>query len=363
MALIIKSPSQYIQGQGELANIGQYAKRMGNKFLVICSDSTRKRIEQTITSSLAAAEKGVQFCAFSGKSTKAAIAKAQEDASASGCDVIVGAGGGSTIDTAKAVADNLGLPVIIVPTVASNDAPCTGLSVIYSEEGVVIKVQFTKRDPDLVLVDTGIIAKAPARLFASGIGDALGSWFETRAVHASGAKSLARGQCSETALAMAKLCYDMLLQYGVQAMADVKKGEATLAVERAVEASIYLSGVSAESGGLAAAHAINDSLVYVSPIKNAYHGERVGFGLLAQLVLEKSDAELREVMGFMKAVGLPITLAEMGATAPTEDELRKAAEAACVPTQFVRNMPFPVSVDDVYNAILTADRLGREFKS
>ncbi len=361
MANIMKSPSQYIQGAGELANIGQYTKRLGSKFLVICSANTRARIERMVTDSFAAAEKEVAFCAFSGKATKDEIARVQAEGAALGCNVVVGAGGGKTIDVAKAIADNLDQPVVIVPTVASNDAPCTGLSVIYNDEGVVIKVQFTKRDPDLVLADTAILAKAPARLFASGIGDALGTWFEARACRASGAKTLARGTCSETAAMLSKLCYDILMRDGVQAMTDVKKGEATQAVENVVEATIYLSGVGTESGGLAAAHAINDSLVYVSPIKNMYHGERVAFGTLVQLVLEKAP-ELQTVLRFLKATGLPTTLADMGATHPTEEELRKAAEAACSPKQSTRNLPFPVTADDVYAAILEADRLGREFK-
>ena len=362
MAIIIKSPSQYIQGAGELVGIGQHAKKLGKTFLVLCTDTTRARIAPVLTSSLEAAEKRVVFCSFSGKSTKDEIARVQEEAASSACDVVVGAGGGKAIDTAKAVADNLNLPVIIVPTVASNDAPCTGLSVIYNDEGVVIKVQFTKRNPDLVLVDTAIIAKAPVRLLAAGMGDALASWFEARAVFASGARTLCRGQCSETALALSKLCYDILVRDGVQAVADVKKGEATKAVESVLEACIYLSGMSSESGGLAAAHAVNDSLVYIPPIKEAYHGERVGFGILTQLVLENSEQELRAMQDFMRAVGLPISLAEMGAANPSEAEVRKAAEAACVPAQFTRNLPFPVTVDDVHDAILTADRLGREYK-
>jgi glycerol dehydrogenase len=50
--------------------------------------------------------------------------------------VIVGAGGGKVLDTARAVAADLELPVVNCPTVASSDAPCSALSVIYTEEGV-----------------------------------------------------------------------------------------------------------------------------------------------------------------------------------------------------------------------------------
>ena len=364
MSIIIKSPSVYIQGPGELANIGLHAKKLGKKFFLLCSPNAYGRIAPIVEPSLRAAEKEIHFCSFSGECSKAEIARVQEECRASGCDVLVCAGGGKTIDTGKAVADNLGIAVVVAPTIASNDAPCSGISVIYNEEGVVVKAQFTKRNPDVVLVDTAIIAKAPKRLFAAGMGDALATWFETRAAHASGAKSMARGQCSQTAFMMSKLCYEILLKDGVQAVADIEKGEPTPAVERVLEATIYLSGIGFESGGLAAAHAINDGLAYLKEAKGMYHGEKVAFGTLTQMVLEKaSRQELDEVMGIMKAAGLPITLADLGVKgAPDEAALRKVSEAACAPTQSTKNLPFPVTADDVYNAILETDRLGKAFQ-
>ncbi|ATW22641.1 hypothetical protein BJP44_06110 [Candidatus Williamhamiltonella defendens] len=50
--------------------------------------------------------------------------------------VVVGAGGGKTLDTAKAVADKLKLSVAIVPIVASSDVPCNTFLVIDTDEGV-----------------------------------------------------------------------------------------------------------------------------------------------------------------------------------------------------------------------------------
>lgn len=111
-----------------------------------------------------------------------------------GCDAIIGIGGGKALDTAKAVATNLGdLPTIIIPTIASNDAPCSSVAVIYNEQGVVIKALMMKHNPDLVLVDTGIIAQAPKQYLVSGMGDALSTYFEARACQRSGAKTMARG--------------------------------------------------------------------------------------------------------------------------------------------------------------------------
>lgn len=72
-------------------------------------------------------------------------------------------------------------PVIICPTVASTDAPCSALSVVYTDEGVFQEYLFLKRNPDVVLVDTAVIAASPLRLTVAGMGDALATYFEVRA--------------------------------------------------------------------------------------------------------------------------------------------------------------------------------------
>lgn len=95
------------------------------------------------------------------------------------------------------------MTVIVVPTIASNDAPCSGLSVVYNDQGVVCKVIYGKRNPDVVIVDTAIIASSPVRLFVSGMGDALSTYFEARACKASGARNYCRGTAPNTAIAMA----------------------------------------------------------------------------------------------------------------------------------------------------------------
>ena len=362
MSIGIKAPGKYTQGAGELSKLGMNVKKMGNKFFILCSANTRKRIGTVMEESLRSVEKEYVFCDFNGECSKAEISRVMEEFEKAGCDVMVGAGGGKVIDTAKASAENLGSkPVVIIPTVASNDAPCSGVAVIYNEAGVVVKALLTKHNPDLVLVDTDVIAHAPARLLTAGMGDALATWFETRACKRSGAKSMARGLCSNTAYMMSRLCYDLLIQDGVAALEAVKRQESDQHLENVVEASIYLSGIGFESGGLAAAHAINDGFAYVPAAHGMYHGEKVAYGLLCQLLLEKApQEEWDEVFGFCKAVGLPTKLADLGIAEVKEEEIRKVAEAACVPTQSTKNVRADITPDEVYAAVMKVDELGRK---
>ena len=362
MSIGIKAPGKYTQGAGELSKLGMNVKKMGNKFFILCSANTRKRIGTVMEESLRSVEREYVFCDFNGECFKAEISRVMEEFEKAGCDVMVGAGGGKVIDTAKASAENLGgKPVVIIPTVASNDAPCSGVAVIYNEAGVVVKALLTKHNPDLVLVDTDVIAHAPARLLTAGMGDALATWFETRACKRSGAKSMARGLCSNTAYMMSRLCYDLLIQDGVAALEAVKRQESDQHLENVVEASIYLSGIGFESGGLAAAHAINDGFAYVPAAHGMYHGEKVAYGLLCQLLLEKApQEEWDEVFGFCKAVGLPTKLADLGIAEVKEEEIRKVAEAACVPTQSTKNVRADITPDEVYAAVMKVDELGRK---
>ena len=135
-------------------------------------------------------------------------------------------------------------------------------------------------------------------------------------------------------------------------------------LEKIVETNILLSGLGFESGGLAAAHAIHDGLTILVGTHKYFHGEKVAFGTIAQLVLENAPMEeLEEVLEFCLSVGLPVCLEDIGVDAITEDELREVAEKACIPKESIYAMPFPVTVEKVAAAIKMADVIGKSYKN
>jgi glycerol dehydrogenase len=73
-------------------------------------------------------------------------------------------------NTAKIVADRAGVPVIVIPTIASTDAPCSGCAVLYSRGGVFETVSIRKTNPAAVLVDVDVIAAAPPRFLVGRYG-------------------------------------------------------------------------------------------------------------------------------------------------------------------------------------------------
>ncbi len=363
MANIIASPTRYIQGKGELCNIRHHVEMLGKKMFILTTDSGRKRIEPAVSESIAGSDCTVAYEAFHGECCQSEIDRVVSHFRQSGCDLIVGVGGGKTHDTAKAAAHYAGCPVVIVPTIASTDAPCSALSVIYTDDGVFERYLFLPASPNIVLVDTEIVSKAPARLLISGMGDALATYFEARACQRSNAINCVGGKTTLAAMALARLCYDTLMADGRKAAVAAKAGACTKALENIVEANTYLSGIGFESGGLAGAHAIHNGFTAIPETHQFYHGEKVAFGTLVQLVLEdEANTQIQEVVRFCTDVGLPTTLADLGITEIRPEQIRAVAELACVPEDTLGNMPFAVTPDAVYDAILGADAIGRKYQ-
>ena len=362
MSNIMISPGKYVQGAGELHNLGSYVAKLGTNALILISASGRKRVGETVGKSCTEAGLSLVFDLFQGECSKTEINRLLKLMEANGCNVVIGIGGGKILDTAKAVAHYAKTPVVVCPTIASTDAPCSALSVIYTDEGVFEEYLFLPSNPNLVLMDTSVIAKSPARLTVSGMGDALATYFEARATKNSHSSTCAGGTITLAAMALAKLCYETLISDGIQAKLALEAGVCTPSVEKIIEANTLLSGLGFESGGLAAAHAIHNGLTVLEDCHHMYHGEKVAFGTITQLVMENApEEELAEVVGFCIEAGLPVTLAELGIKNTSHEKIMAVAEAASAPGETIHNMPFPVTADTVYAAIMAADAIGRYY--
>ena len=364
MLSVFSSPSRYTQGKGATAALGREMTTLGleGPVLVIAGKTVARLLAPTWQRSLEDAGLKHAVHHFGGECSLNEVARVEEAARSLNARTIVGAGGGKVLDTARAAAANLGLPVVNCPTVASSDAPCSALSVIYTDEGVFQEYRFYRKNPDLVLVDTEVIAQAPPRLLVAGMGDALATWFEARTCVEGHIKNMRGGGSTRSAAALAELCYKTLIEDGAATLRAVETKVVTPALERLVEANTLLSGLGFESAGLAAAHAVHNGLT-AAPGTHAYlHGEKVAFGLLVQLVLEGSPrATVEQVLGFSTGVGLPITLAQIGLRNLPDDLLGQIARRATALGETIHNEPFEVTPDMVSHAILAADAWGRDW--
>ena len=360
---VFAAPGRYVQGPGATHELGRELQRLGlrGQIMAIACGTAQRELAPIWNAVLP--EVGIEVVVepFGGECSAAEIQRLSSKGESLRLQAILGAGGGKTSDAARGVADALDLPAVITPTLASTDSPCSALSVIYSQTGKVEAVRLYNRHPLLVLVDTQVVAKAPTRQLVGGLGDALATWFEARTARSSSSINVVGGLPTTTGIAMAKLCCEILLADGPAACAAVESGATTPALERVVEANNLLSGLGFESGGLAVAHAVHNGITEIPESHKYIHGEKVAFGLLTQLVLEgQPQSEINEILHYQRAVGLPITLAEVGVNVESDEQLQIIAERAVIPGESSHNEPFPVSAEAIMAAMKSADFQGRK---
>lgn len=368
------SPAKYVQGENEIENLGYFVKTFGKSALLIAHTDDVQRVKAKLDKTQAAFDITFIECDFQGECSRQEVARLQALAKENECACTIGLGGGKAIDTAKCVAQ--GEALIIVPTIAATDAPTSHSAVLYTQDGAFDDYAYFKQSPSVVLVDTTVIAAAPTRFLVAGMGDAISTYFEARATAASYANvnaglpcGASEGVCAPakvtlTALALATLCFETLLADGVKAMQASERNVVTQALENIVETNILLSGLGFESGGLAAAHAIHNGLTLLEGTHSFYHGEKVAFGTLCQLVLENAPTEeINVVLDFLLAVGLPVCFEDIGVHEITHQEIIEVATKACLPEESIHAMPFAISVNDVAAAISAADLMGKNYKN
>lgn len=359
---VFVSPSRYIQGEGVIADLGEEVAKIAEKVVVIADEVVWGIVEEDVTKSFEDADCEFHFEQFNGEASEGEISRLAEVAEEQEAEAIVGVGGGKTLDTAKAFADDVEKPVIIVPTTASTDAPTSGLSVIYSDDGVFEGYRFYDKNPDLVLVDTDIIVNAPAELFAAGIADALATYVEASAAKKSEGDAMAGGKISYAGMAISKEAEKVLFDHGVAAYKAVQKKLVTPSVEAVTEANTLLSGLGFENGGLAAAHSIHNGFTAVDgEIHSLSHGQKVSYGILVQLVLEaRPIEEIKRYIDFLNAVDMPTTLEEMHLDQTPFEDLVEIGKVATADGETIENMSAEYTPEQIANAILAVDLLSTE---
>lgn len=361
---ILSMPSRYVQGAGALSQLGKELTRIALHPLLIIDKFILLNYGDQIRDSLDKNCMQYTILSFEGLCTQR---KAEEFAKISeekGCDLVAGVGGGSAIDIAKAAAmycSGKELTTATIPTVASNDAPTSRASVIYSDSGLLEKVEFLTSNPALVLVDTAVIAKAPVHFLISGIGDALTTRFEAEQCFQSCHRSRIGGRQTLIGMHICEQCYKTIRLYAKQALHAVETGVVTEPLEAVVEATILLSGAGFENGGLATAHALTRGLSKIDQLHGCLHGYEVAYGLLVQFILEgREDAFLDEMFDLYNTIGLPTSLQALGLETISDRDLDIIVEATCASSEsHIYKMVRPVNEKRLKGAILFLEALDR----
>ena len=366
---MLVAPPHYIQGPGIMSSVGRYTSKL-------CGGCDRVGLLNIPFGETAWSPQickdfedhgiSVDSQVFGGIPSYEEVQRLVDKWKQAGVKAVVAVGGGTCGDAAKLAAHRLNVPVVNVSTLAATDAPCSALSIMYSEGGAYLGGETYPQSPNVVVVDTEIIAGAGKRSLVSGFGDAMSTFYEARTCCENpNALSMLEARPTQTALAIGSLCAKILYENALEAVKAVEAKVPDESLEKVVEANTLLSGIGFESGGLAASHAIAQGMSWVKSVHdNMMHGEMVAIGLLTMLTMEERQGlpgrkeEYRQVAEFFSKVGLPVCLKHV-CLDPKDSEGMELFLKSVLDQWFCHNEPFLVTKDLVLQSLLEADQKGQ----
>ncbi|MBE5798933.1 MAG: iron-containing alcohol dehydrogenase family protein [Clostridiales bacterium] len=348
-------------GRGVYARFPALCCELGKSFVVVGGVTAMEKGLPSLVAALSSSDMTLLGALpFGGACTQSAMNRLADEIAPIAPDFIVGMGGGKAIDTAKGVADLLKKPLVSLPTLVSNCAPITALSVVYREDGPFDRFIFFDAPPALTLVDLEIAANAPDKYFRAGMGDTLAKHLESTFSARGDVLGKGMDHMSAIGVALSSTCYGPILQYGREALDEVLRHEAGSAMEICARSIIVSAGLVSlmanDDYNCALAHAVCYGLQLFEHVeRDCLHGDLVAYGALVQLMLDGQTDKAKELQRFLKSLGTPVTLREMNV--PLE---RKALESTLIEATTgpdMAHIPYPITPDMVFDAMTRVESL------
>lgn len=354
---IFGAPRRYVQGAGALDDLGRYAESLGRRATVLMDSRVQALFADRVGAALEAAGLPARMVVHDGEVMPAQLQPLGSGLGLERSEVVIGVGGGKVLDSAKFLAAAAAAPLVLAPTLGSSDAPTSRVIVLYDAAHRLTGLDFLRWNPDVVLVDTGVLVRAPQRYFVSGIGDAIAKMFEAEASARWSLPSFFAARPSLAARCLAEESYAVIRRHGAAAVAAVAAQRPDPAFEDVVEATVLLSGLSFENGGLFLAHSMTRGFAMLPQTQACLHGELVAFGLLVQLMQERRPTPLlAELLDFYARIGLPNCLAAIGLDAVDDAGLHSLA-AATLEAPYMRCLTGQLAAQELVALIRALDTL------
>lgn len=349
-------PARVLRGAGVINQLGALSRALGQRVLLIGGYRALAAVSEQVEHQLAAA--GCTLVGstwFGGETSLQQIERLSTLAQQLRAEVIIATGGGKALDTCKAVGAGQNIPVITLPTIAATCSAVTPLSIRYDDHGNFFDIFPLPQAPAAVIIDSQLLAQAPLRWLAAGLGDTLAKWYEFRAVSE---RHPALDASALSSLAHSRLCYDVIAKHGAAACDAVRRQQPDHALDQALDAIFTFAGLtSLMSNGAhaAASHAIYEGFTFVEKTREFGHGLLVGYGNLCLLALEqRDDDELRAEMRLSRDCGVPLSLADI---ADLNADERAVIVRESVHAPDMKNMRTTVTENALRQAMARVDAL------
>ena len=307
---------RYLQETGIINSLGTEVLRLGRAPMIVGGKTALSLTRAKIEESIGAVCKHYCIKEHRGTCNDDDARALAELALSGGFDVIVGVGGGVIMDFAKMIAHFASLPIINIPTSCATCAAYTPISVRYTREGQTVGTFHHEREVNAVLADTAVIATQPPRLLLAGVFDAMAKFLEIKHRYSEDAGEYPLGL--DYASVLSKQSYKELCDKMENALADMKKGIVSDAVEQvvftAVAATGVISGIARGSNQCALAHKFYEisRVLFAEETRGYLHGEIVGVGLIMQNFFNGESEKNGELISLMKNYSMPYCVSALG---------------------------------------------------
>ena len=356
----------YSVGEDCYMEIPFITRNFGKKAVVIGGRTAMEKAKDSILKGVSGSDVDIlDFLWYGGDSNLENVGKLKQNPLVRKADMLFGVGGGRACDTVKTLGDMLDKPVFTFPTLASNCASCTNLSVIYNNDGSFKEYYYQKQPACHTFINTKIIAESPYGMFWAGIGDALSKEYEV----AFACREKALHHLPLLGLGIAKTCTEPLLSLGKQALEDCKNNRVSFALEQVALDIIMLTGIVSNCTvhvnqpdpkddyyyNSSLAHCVYYGSSLIPACEKHLHGEIVAFGVLCLLTYDNQLKERDRILAFNQSVGLPVTMEEIGLTEADLPTVAKKASSV-VEWDYVPGKP---NEEKFIQAIKDADMAGQ----
>lgn len=374
-AVTLKVPPKIIYGSGSASTVGQEVRSLGARHILLISDHGLHSagIVDEVVASLK--KEGFSFSTYLDVETEPSVESVRpcvEFASRETCDLVIGLGGGSVLDTAKvaamllsnggAVEDYLGtdlvkrpaLPAILMPTTAGTGAEVTPNALFYvparrNKEAVVSRFIV----PEVALVDPALTLSLPVHITAATGVDAL--------CHA--IESFTASNATPLSMPFARVAIRLIATHlrgavvrpdNLEAREGMALGSLYAAISLANSGTNAVHALAYPLQGLnRITHGVANSLLLPYVMEFNLLGDLERFAHVAELMGQPiARLSLRDAAGacarlcqqLAEDVGIPKRMREVGIQ---ETQLDDLVEGAWAVQRLLRNNPRPINREDI----------------